>query len=125
MSRRKPFIDRALDGEVRELREIEEDVRSWHECPTTTCGLHEWLGMTHEEYRLWVERSSVLPYILQARKYSIPIAQHLASLESAQTAPRVAAPNGGRREVEELVGWLKRTGRLPKASRKKRRTKVP
>src|SRR5262245_55054485 len=119
MSRPRPFIERALAGDVSDLREIEDDVKRWHESDSKA-SLHAWLGMTHAEYRLWLERPAVLAYIVQARKYAIPLAQHLASLESSRSAPRVAA-RAQRKEVGNLVKWLKSTGRLRAGARTKKR----
>lgn len=120
MSSARPFVARALEGDVLDLREVDEDVKRWHESTGPACPLHEWLGMTHAEYALWVERPAILKYILQARKYGIPLPQHLASIESFQSAPRIAA-RAPKAEVGSLVEWLRSTGRLPNGSRPKNR----
>lgn len=50
-----PFMVRARQGELNDpFEEIDQAVSEWHDS-TTQMSLSEWLGMTMEEYKIWVE----------------------------------------------------------------------
>jgi hypothetical protein len=110
MSEHLPFIQRALSGDVIDLREINADIDAWHETDTTE-PLNEWLGMSFDEYALYVERPQALRYILQARKYGVDISSFLHDA-NAMEATALAARGASAAEVEELLRWLRKTGRL-------------
>ena len=61
------FVDLCLGGDVLE-EEIDAFVEKWHEDENTTQELYEYLGMSWEEYSVWVAKPSILPFILSARK---------------------------------------------------------
>ncbi len=64
----KTFIERAVAGEIADPgEEIHEVVSAWHN-GSTGMPLYVFLGMTREEYGHWVEDSSYLPRILEARR---------------------------------------------------------
>jgi hypothetical protein len=51
-----PFMVRARRGDFLDIRKIlDDEVDLWHNSPSEL-SLHEWLGMSEEEYTLWVER---------------------------------------------------------------------
>jgi len=56
---------------------LDELIDSWHEDNKTTLSLHEYLGMTWEEYSVWVMRPSVLPLILSSREKGVSLADEL------------------------------------------------
>lgn len=64
------FIDKCLNGTV-SLKTIEDHiddyVEFWHERDTKV-SLHEYLGMTEQEYNWWVQDNKALPLIINARK---------------------------------------------------------
>lgn len=62
----RTFGDLWLQGEVL-ADEIDDFVDTWHESDTGK-PLHAFLGLTREEYGLWVERPAALDIILEARK---------------------------------------------------------
>lgn len=39
---------------------IDDDIAQWHESTECTCELHEYLGLTEEEYSLFVRNSDEL-----------------------------------------------------------------
>ena len=41
-------------------RNIHDDIDAWHDAEYATISLHEYLGMTWEQYKLWAEKS-ILP----------------------------------------------------------------
>ena len=47
------------------LEEIEEYIEEWH-ISETDKPIYDFLGMTQEEYFLWVENDDMLKYIIQA-----------------------------------------------------------
>lgn len=93
-----PFMDRLLAGEVLDLDEIERDIARWHEHPNPTVELHDWLGLTPEEYALFAERPDTLRLIAHARRQGVDLR---ALLNSEQSNEALSA-----RE------WLKRSNRL-------------
>lgn len=65
----KSFMARALDQEfaVQDMEEIVDDaIDSWHQAPPGT-PLHTYLGLTWEEYALWVEHKRTVWQLVRAR----------------------------------------------------------
>ena len=63
------FIQRCLEGEVIcPGDEINNEIDHWHNSPEGLPPLHEWLGMSWNEYQLWAEKPWTLEAILAARK---------------------------------------------------------
>lgn len=60
------FIDLCVRGEALPA-EIDDFVELWHE-GDSTLPLHEFLGMTSEEYSAWVRKPDLLPYIVTAHR---------------------------------------------------------
>jgi len=60
--RETPFIDLCLRGKARPA-EIDDFVDLWHESESAL-PLHEFLGMTSEEYSAWVQNPDLLPHII-------------------------------------------------------------
>ena len=70
------FIERCLDLRVDadgyridDVRsdDIDDFVKEWHESKSEL-SIHEFLGMTEDEYKLWVEQPEILEAILTARQ---------------------------------------------------------
>lgn len=62
------FVDRALAGVVINIdEEIDEAIEAWH-LGGSGVALHEWLGLTRDEYNLFATKPSMLREILAARK---------------------------------------------------------
>ena len=66
------FIDLYLSGKC-VPEDIDDFVDAWHERPGKQ-ELYEFLGMTEDEYSLWVRDPDVLPHIAHARRTSVPLA---------------------------------------------------
>jgi len=67
----KTFIDKCLDGDAL-LDEIDDHIDAWHDESTSDeIELHTYLGMTWEEYSLWVDNSAILGSIINAKRKNI------------------------------------------------------
>jgi hypothetical protein len=99
------FVDLCLKGEALP-DEIDAFVDSWHEGDTDE-PIDTFLGMTREEYGLWVEKPAALAIILEARRRGGHIGDYR---EAAQF--REAARVVPEEDVEDLVEWLRKTGRI-------------
>ena len=60
------FVDLCVMGQYH-IEDIDDFIDEWHEGEGDE-DLHEFLGMSWEEYDLWVSNPYVLPYIIKARK---------------------------------------------------------
>jgi hypothetical protein len=101
------FVDDALTG-VSGITDIDSYVDSWHDSDTDL-ELHEFLGMTWDEYRLWVEKPNALRYILSARQHGRSVSEELSKTASGFS---LAARAGSASEAEGVLFWLRKTGRL-------------
>ena len=66
------FVDLCLRGDVSADR-IDDFVDLWHDGDSEV-PLAEFLGLSDEEYALWVERPKSLSTILSTRKAGLPVA---------------------------------------------------
>jgi hypothetical protein len=108
MSRRETFMELVLAGEVVQ-DEIDDFIDLWHEDRTATGHLHDFLGMTRDEYNLWVEQPGSLRLILAAREEDAPLYEAIeryAALEPV--AARAADPEA----AMVVLKWLRETGRI-------------
>ena len=91
----------AVDG-YREPDEIDDFVSEWHDAESGL-KLHEFLGMTHEEYTLWVAEPDLIPLIVGAR------VQHRSLLEAVNdnlVKERIAARSSHTRKLRVLQNWI-------------------
>jgi hypothetical protein len=104
------YMDLLLRGEVL-MPDIDDFIDRWHDAPDdsaiSTTSLAEFLGMTSEEYQLWVEHPPALRYIAAARKAEQPIAAVLKSRDRLGLAARASDQS----EAEMLLQWLIERGR--------------
>jgi hypothetical protein len=113
MSKRATFIDKVLDGEVLDPQEeILDEIDAWHDTGDTSLPIYEWLGMSRQEYALYVEKPKSLNFIFFARKHHTDIHQaaRLAANDNAYAA--LAARGASSTEVAGIVKWLQETGRI-------------
>ncbi len=103
---RTSFIDLCLDGRAF-VDEIDDYIDLWHE-GGTDISLHEFLGMTRPEYALWVEKPESIKFILFAKKNKRPIDDFRSMSDNLRLAARADSPE----DAEEMIEWLKSTGRL-------------
>ncbi len=100
------FIDLALDGRV-VPDEIDDFVAAWHEGDSRE-ELYEFLGMTFEEYSLWVRSANALTLILSARHRKQPLIDavndnYLTTHENARSVDRAVIES-------QLRSWLAQRG---------------
>ena len=99
------FVDLCLGGDVLE-DEVDDFVENWHEDENSTQELHEYLGMSWEEYSVWATKPSILPFILSARKNGTTF-----DLEVNQERLALAARAESAQEAAKLEAWLKLIGK--------------
>jgi hypothetical protein len=110
------YMDLLLSGDV--LREeIDDFVGSWHDAKEGTAvanlSLHDYLGMTWNEYRLWVEHPESLRFIAIAHKADQPVASVLRDLDKTGVAARTSEQS----EAHKLLQWLIDKGRVEEVPR--------
>ena len=66
MSKQPGFVELCLTGEA-SIDQIDDSVDAWHADPEGR-SLHDYLGLTEEEYSLWLRAPNALPRILDARR---------------------------------------------------------
>ena len=64
--RRVDFMSLAVAGQTT-IDQIDDYVDGWHADPSGVA-LHEYLGMSRDEYALWLSSPDLLPVILANRK---------------------------------------------------------
>lgn len=102
------FITACVNGRSH-LRKIDDYIDAWHEGKAgQNLELHEFLGMTAEEYAIWVERPEVLSFIVIAHRLHKPVAEVIVEAEHQPMAARAASAS----EARQLHDWLLATHRL-------------
>lgn len=99
------FLDEVLEGSV-PWTEIDDWVDRWHESDEDR-ELHEFLGMSWDEFRLWAEQPAALRFIISAREHGEPVEDLLKAPGHA-----VAARGLSEQDARIVRRWLKKTGRL-------------
>ena len=99
----RTFVDLCLEGEVL-AEEIDDFVDMWHEGSSGQT-IYAFLGLTREEYGLWVEKPSSIYFILEARKRG----RHLSDYRRGSDF-RIAARAASAEDVEDLLEWLRKPG---------------
>ena len=102
---RRTYMDLLLSGEVLQ-DDVDDFVARWHEAPEDSPAAHQsledFLGMTWDEYRLWVEHPESLRFIAAAHKAEQPIATVLRKLDRTGVAARTSEQG----EAYKLLRWL-------------------
>jgi hypothetical protein len=101
MSRTRSFVDLCLAGEA-SMEEIDDFVDAWHATPEGK-DLHDYLGMTEDEYSLWLRAPDTLPCILKARRDGKPLTK---AVREAYEEMRLALPANDDPTVARLQKWL-------------------
>jgi hypothetical protein len=86
------------------MEEIDDYIDRWHDQPDGT-HLHDFLGMTSEEYALWLRSPDSLALILTGRKLNKSL-DELASEDLRSM--RLAARTDDASRVKRLDEWLRR-----------------
>lgn len=101
------FIEDCLRGRAL-IHDIDDVVEEWHEGEAgEDQELHEYLGMSEQEYGIWMTDPSVLRSIIAARR-------NRRTLEEELNADyyKMAARASTKGEVMKLEAWLKKIGKL-------------
>lgn len=105
------YMDLLLDGQAL-LQDIDDFIDDWHDAPdgswAASHSLEEFLGMTPDEYTLWVERPESLRFIAAAHKAKQPVSAILASRDRFGLVARASEQS----EAHELLQWLIDHGRI-------------
>lgn len=102
-----PFIQLSLRGQVM-LDEIDDYIDHWHENPGSV-QLHEFLGMTWEEYSLWVASPGALAYIVKARHEKSSLVD---VVNDNFVDYRLAARSDDMSQVKQIEAWLRNQGKI-------------
>lgn len=100
------FMEKCLAGEV-DLDEIGDFVGAWHEGAGPGLELREFLGMTKDEYALWVEQPQFLPAIVASHRFGLPLREAVRDPEAAPDVMKVIGPD----EARAMRAWLRQSGR--------------
>jgi hypothetical protein len=101
------YLDQVLDGRAL-WTDADEFVARWHDSDSDE-ELHEFLGLTWDEYALWTERPETLRLIIAAHKFGEPVEVLLERSDDVAVAARGLSPA----DADSVREWLQRTGRLP------------
>ena len=104
---KRSFLEQYLNGEVLS-EDIDDFVDSWHENPSGI-EIYEFLGMSREEYSLWLGNPETLPQIARARRTGVPLD---VALRAALEDIPIAARSADAIRVKRLMRWLARTGKI-------------
>jgi hypothetical protein len=99
------FIELYVNGKVLP-EEIDEYVDKWHASPGNQ-QIYDFLGMSKDEYSLWLRDPDVLPHIVRSRRENKALTEVLAS--SLNEMP-IAARSSDVVKVRRLKRWLEQHG---------------
>lgn len=103
----KSFIDKCISGDAF-LDEVDDYIDNWHDNNTSAdLELHEYLGMTWQEYSLWITNHNILAVIVDARRSGFNLEEI-----PAQDIQALAARASSEKEAQQVMSWLKRIGKL-------------
>ena len=96
------FMTLTLRGEVLS-DEIEDFVEAWHTSDSSK-EIHEFLGMTFEEYSLWASDPDTIDVILSARHHGVPLRD--AVNDNIRVQERIAARADEAGKLATLSRWI-------------------
>lgn len=102
MSNSPSFMHMALRGQVMS-DEIEDFIEEWHDSDSAV-ELHEYLGMTWDEYSLWVSEPDFIDLIIAARWHETPLVE--AVNDNLRSAERLAARADDAGKLSALKRWI-------------------
>jgi len=105
MSSQQTFMELCLAGKVCSDN-IDDFIERWHANPGES-ELHDYLGMTEEEYALWLRVPDALPYIIKARREMQPLTD---AVVHGYRDLRHAARSDDQSKIARLRQWLKAKG---------------
>lgn len=97
------FITDCLNGTAL-LSDIDQVVEQWQEnIYQTDASLRDTLGMTKDEYILWMKDPENINFIVHARQRGIPVEE---AIDEFFALP-MAARGSNKEEIQAIVTWLK------------------
>ena len=105
-SKNKTYMELCLEG-LADLTEIDDYIEKWHS-GTSDIPIYKYLGMTRNEYALWVEKPEALRFILFSRQYGLSFDETAEQMQELPLAARAADI----KELDSVIKWLKRTGKI-------------
>ncbi|AMJ67175.1 hypothetical protein [Hymenobacter sp. PAMC 26628] len=100
------FISDCIRG-VALLEDADDYIDRWHEGDTGQT-LHEFLGMTRQEYNAYLLDDSALAFIVKAHREQVPFKQ----IAEQDYSYALAARSQGGEKILQLMQWLKQEGLL-------------
>ncbi len=101
------FIGLYLTGEAL-AEEIDDYIDAWHAAPGGP-QIYAYLGMSQEEYSLWLREPEALPQIAVARRQHRPLT---SVISSALNKMSTAALSSDAMKVQRLKQWLEMHGKI-------------
>jgi len=98
------FVGLCVRGELL-LDDIDDRVDEWHESDSSV-EIFEYLGMTQQEYRLWIHDPDILPFIVTARTQGRSIDEVMGDIHDLPMAARADSPE----KAKFLMKWLSDSG---------------
>lgn len=102
----KTYVELCLEG-MADLTEIDDYIERWHSS-NTIIPIHEYLGMSIDEYALWVEKPESIRFILFSRQYGYTLQEAITQMSDFQLAARAIDA----KELNAVIKWLRRTGKI-------------
>ena len=106
-SHHQTFLALYLNGEVL-ADDIDDFIDSWHE-GSSAQEIYQFLGMSLEEYSLWIRNPEVLPLIARSRLENEPLD---VTIERALEEQPMAAGSSDAAKIQRLRRWLESNGKL-------------
>jgi hypothetical protein len=100
------FISDCIRG-VALLEDIDDYIDQWHEGGTGQT-LHDFLGMTRQEYNAYLLDESALAFIVKAHREQVPFKQ----IAEQDYSYALAARSQGGEKISQLMQWLTKEGLL-------------
>ena len=104
--KRTSFLEQCLNGDV-DINDIDDFIDSWHESDSTD-PLYKYLGLSRNEYALYVEQPFTLPFVIMAHKHNISLDDALSFQDGMALAARAKDAD----EAHKVTDWLRSTGRI-------------
>lgn len=101
------FLDQVMTG-ARLLAEVDDVVDAWHGGDDPT-DLRQVLGMTPEEYSLWLRDPDMLAVICTARRYRRPLVD---AVNDNLPQLRMAARAADAAKLKAIEAWLRQQGKI-------------
>jgi hypothetical protein len=103
----KTFLERYMNGEVLS-EDVDDFVDAWHQ-NSGEKEIFEYLGMTRDEYSIWLRDPDVLPYIAKARRNNIDLT---TALHASVVDMPIAARSSDQLKIKRLLQWLEHRGKI-------------